>query len=125
MKPKPKKPKKSAAKTAKPKATIRKPIQESKPARISARKKKPAKPARPARTETPASVKTSAKVTSERQVSLRQRAIDIPPILLEGDASIAPTAQPSGPGERYALGPVPPAEHVPAVSNLGDLPESY
>src|SRR5689334_16657226 len=46
----------------------------------------------------------------------------IPPILLEGDE---PSPSPvSGPGERYALGPVPPG--MPEQSpELADLPEAY
>ena len=44
----------------------------------------------------------------------------IPPILLEGDG---PAAAPvSGPGQRYALGPLPPLEKL---ESEGELPESY
>jgi hypothetical protein len=47
---------------------------------------------------------------------------EIPPILLEGDEPSRPPV--SGPGERYALGPVPPG--VPESSpEPADLPESY
>jgi len=46
----------------------------------------------------------------------------IPPILLEGDG---PSPSPvSGPGERYALGPVPPGGSEP-LPELADLPEAY
>jgi hypothetical protein len=44
----------------------------------------------------------------------------IPPILLEGDQPALPAA---GPGQKYALGPVPPAG--PAVREAGELPEAY
>jgi hypothetical protein len=47
--------------------------------------------------------------------------LKIPPILLEGDATPAPAA--GGPGERYSLGPTPPAQHVPPVE--AELPEAY
>jgi len=46
--------------------------------------------------------------------------MEIPSILLEGDAPSAPA--PSGPGKRYALGPVPPEEQLPTE---GELPEAY
>ena len=47
-------------------------------------------------------------------------ALEIPSILLEGDAPSVVTA--SGPGQRYSLGPVPPAEHH---ATEGELPEAY
>jgi uncharacterized protein len=47
--------------------------------------------------------------------------LKIPPILLEGDSPAAPPA--SGPGQRYALGPTPPAERFPAAEV--ELPETY
>ncbi len=49
-----------------------------------------------------------------------RKAVKIPPILLEGDAPSAPVA--SGPGQRYALGPTPPVEHL---ETEGELPEAY
>lgn len=45
----------------------------------------------------------------------------IPPILLEGDRPSVPV--PSGPGQRYALGPQPPAEVAGAEE--AELPEAY
>lgn len=45
----------------------------------------------------------------------------IPPILLEGDRPSVPV--PSGPGQRYALGPQPPAEA--AGPEEAELPEAY
>lgn len=50
----------------------------------------------------------------------RQTTLKIPALLLEGDASTAPAA--SGPGHRYALGPVPSVESFPGG---GELPEAY
>lgn len=47
--------------------------------------------------------------------------LNIPPILLEGDAPPTPAA--SGPGERYSLGPTPPAQ--PAAAPIAELPEAY
>jgi uncharacterized protein len=50
----------------------------------------------------------------------RKRTLKVPPILLEGDR---PTLAPlSGPGQRYALGPTPPTEHL---ETEGELPEAY
>ena len=63
----------------------------------------------------PAPAKATAKPRPVRKAPL-----NIPALLLEGDASAAPAA--SGPGQRYALGPVPPVESFPAG---GELPESY
>jgi hypothetical protein len=45
--------------------------------------------------------------------------LDIPPILLEGDAPSAPAV--SGPGEKYSLGATPPSQSFSG----GELPESY
>jgi uncharacterized protein len=53
--------------------------------------------------------------------SSRVPRLKIPPILLEGDAP--PTQSPSGPGQRYALGPTPAA--APSVAASAELPESY
>ena len=52
--------------------------------------------------------------------SIRKAALEIPAILLEGDAPVAPT--PSGPGRRYSLGPTPPHKNLPTE---GDLPDAY
>jgi hypothetical protein len=46
----------------------------------------------------------------------------VPPILLEGDQPS--TATTGGPGQRYALGPVPPA-HIATPEISRELPESY
>jgi hypothetical protein len=51
----------------------------------------------------------------------RSARLKIPPILLEGDANPAPVA--GGPGQRYALGPTPPGQHVPPGGS--ELPEAY
>jgi hypothetical protein len=49
--------------------------------------------------------------------------LKVPAILLEGDEPSAPTS--GGPGQRYALGPMPPQEHVGATGESGELPEAY
>jgi uncharacterized protein len=58
---------------------------------------------------------------AKRKPAAKKPALSVPPILLEGDR---PAALPvSGPGQRYALGPVPPVEHS-AVEDA-ELPEAY
>jgi hypothetical protein len=47
--------------------------------------------------------------------------LKIPSILLEGDAPAPPAV--GGPGQRYALGPTPPGQHVPPAES--ELPEAY
>ena len=47
--------------------------------------------------------------------------LEVPPILLEGDQPAPPPV--SGPGEKYSLGPVPPAQSFPTAES--ELPESY
>jgi uncharacterized protein len=42
---------------------------------------------------------------------------------LEGDQTPAPAA--AGPGQRYALGPVPPSAHTGGAETAGELPEAY
>lgn len=55
-------------------------------------------------------------------MQVKKKALEVPPILLEGDSS-APSG-PSGPGRRYALGPgAPPA--APQSSTVSELPEAY
>ncbi len=49
--------------------------------------------------------------------------LKIPPILLEKE--VFPPPAPSGPGQRYALGPAAPEEHFPGSEPPGELPEAY
>jgi hypothetical protein len=51
----------------------------------------------------------------------RRKKIEAPPILLEGDQPAPPPA--SGPGRKYALGPIPPAQPFAAAET--ELPEAY
>ena len=62
-----------------------------------------------------------APVKTPRMVGRPQReaALQVPPILLEGDEPL--TAAVSGPGEKYSLGATPPAQSFSG----GELPESY
>ena len=53
----------------------------------------------------------------------KQPPVEVPPLLLEGDR---PAPQPpGGPGQRYALGPTPPATAPSRVEEEGELPEAY
>lgn len=51
----------------------------------------------------------------------RRKKIEAPPILLEGDQPAPPPA--SGPGQKYALGPTPPAQQFETAET--ELPEAY
>ena len=73
-----------------------------------------------------AAPKTLAKTKApKRKVSRkavrRQPPVSLPPILLEGD--LPPAPQVSGPGEKYALGPTPPAQDF--AGEAAELPEAY
>ena len=50
-------------------------------------------------------------------------ALQVPPIMLEGDAPSAPPV--SGPGQRYALGPGAVAPALTRAGEAGELPEAY
>lgn len=106
-----------AARLKKDKAAAGKPSEEkqvaAKPAKKSASKKAVAAPVG-AKATTP---KTKKKSTAKKE------ALSVPPILLEGDQPAAPAA--AGPGQRYALGPVPPPEHLGGAESAGELPEAY
>ena len=54
-------------------------------------------------------VKTAKTMLKTRRSPIRRKAIEIPPILLEGDQPPPPPV--SGPGEKFSLGPTPPAPH--------------
>jgi hypothetical protein len=78
-------------------------------------------------TPTPARKKTAARVTRPRRAAkpkttaARRKKVEVPPLLLEGDQPVPPSA--SGPGRKYALGPVPPSQHFDLVET--ELPEAY
>jgi len=57
--------------------------------------------------------------TVVRRTFTRKKKVEVPAILLEGDAPSVPTV--SGPGEKYSLGATPPAQSFSG----GELPESY
>jgi hypothetical protein len=69
-------------------------------------------------------VEPKTEVTAEtlvRRTFTRQKKIEASAILLEGDQPAPPPV--SGPGEKYSLGPVPPAQSFPTAES--ELPESY
>jgi len=86
----------------------------TKPTRVAARKKTPTRVVRPRRPAKP-------KTTTARRAYDRRKKIEVPPLLLEGDQPAPPPA--SGPGRKYALGPVPPSQHFETAET--ELPEAY
>jgi hypothetical protein len=68
-------------------------------------------------------MKVAQKVLKPRRPAARSKAktIEVPPILLEGDLPAPPPA--GGPGEKFSLGPTPPAPHFETAET--ELPEAY
>ena len=81
---------------------------------VAARKKTTTRVVRPRRAAKP-------KTTTARRAYVRRKKIEVPPLLLEGDQPAPPPA--SGPGRKYALGPVPPSQHFESAET--ELPEAY
>jgi uncharacterized protein len=102
---------------------------KTKPAPVSSEKKVKTRPGRPSRAAKapPAAVAAvaapalKAKRAANPKTAVRRRKIQVPPILLEGDQPVPPPA--SGPGQKYALGPVPPPQHFETAG--AELPEAY
>ena len=87
---------------------------KTKPTPAAARKKTTTRVVRPRRAAKP-------KTTTARRAYVRRKKIEVPPLLLEGDQPAPPPA--SGPGRKYALGPVPPSQHFETAET--ELPEAY
>jgi hypothetical protein len=66
-------------------------------------------------------LKTAKKILKPRRSPARPKTIEVPPILLEGDLTAPPPA--GGPGEKFSLGPTPPAPHFETTET--ELPEAY
>jgi hypothetical protein len=81
---------------------------------VAARKKTTPRVVRPRRAAKP-------KTITARRAYVRRKKIEVPPLLLEGDQPAPPPA--SGPGRKYALGPVPPSQHFETAET--ELPEAY
>jgi hypothetical protein len=82
---------------------------KTKPTRMAARKKTTTRVVRPRRT------------TKSKAPTARRKKIEVPSLLLEGDQPAPPPA--SGPGRKFALGPVPPSQHFETAET--ELPEAY
>ena len=63
------------------------------------------------------------KTPKARKKPVKKTEVAVPSILLEGDKPTVPL--PSGPGQRYSLGPTPQPEPPGAMESSGELPESY
>jgi len=68
-----------------------------------------------------APTKTKRDVKPRISGAARRKKIEVPAILLEGDRPVSPPV--SGPGQKYALGPVPPAQQFESTGI--DLPDGY
>jgi uncharacterized protein len=77
--------------------------------------------AAPKQPEPPPAPTSAAK--PKREAPPRRTLVSVPPILLEGDQPAV--TSPSGPGQRYALGPVPPPAHPSSFEAAAELPEAY
>jgi hypothetical protein len=75
----------------------------------------------PARKKTAARVVRPRRAAKPKTTTVRREKVAIPPLLLEGDQPAPPPV--GGPGRKYALGPVPPAQHFEAAET--ELPEAY
>ena len=65
--------------------------------------------------------KMAEKILKPRRLPARSKTVKVPPILLEGDQPAPPPV--SGPGEKFSLGPTPPAPHFETAET--ELPEAY
>jgi hypothetical protein len=82
----------------------------------------PAPPVKPKRkTLLSRAVNAAKNILKPRRPAVRRKTIEAPPILLEGDQPAPPPV--SGPGEKYSLGPTPPAPHFETAET--ELPEAY
>src|SRR4051794_31642217 len=96
-----------------------------KPKKSPSSKKKSADAARPAhettkKISTKGSTPETGSPAKAPEKSPAKSRLQVPPILFEGDKPEKVSA--SGPGQRYALGPTPPAERL---DTEGELPEAY
>jgi hypothetical protein len=64
---------------------------------------------------------TRLKAATIRRAHVRRKKIAVPSILLEGDQPALPVV--GGPGQKYALGPMPPSRHFETAE--AELPEAY
>lgn len=100
---------------------------EEKPVTAAAKEKeKPvvkAKTAQQPKSKQPISTAAAESAVGSKKKTSVKKALKVPPILLEGDHSSTPS--PTGPGQRYALGPVPPPAHLGGMETAGELPEAY
>ena len=84
-------------------------------------KKTVARPVRPRRKAKSEPETEAPPPLAVRRTYNRRKRIEPPPILLEGDQPAPPPA--SGPGQKYALGPTPPAQQFETAET--ELPEAY
>jgi hypothetical protein len=102
----------------KPKSSPRKPLLDVAVAAAKKMFKSKPSPKKPAKSGDEIEVEAPTIVRRTYTRSKKEEVLEVPPILLEGDA---PTATAGGPGEKYSLGATPPAQSFSG----GELPESY
>ena len=107
--------------------SVMKPEKKSKPAKkpsapaAKTSAKKPAAPKQPRKQAAPAQpAQPSARPAARKKASVAS--LPVPPILLEGDAAPAPL--PGGPGQRFALSPLPLGAAAPSGADI-ELPDHY
>ena len=101
---------------------------KTKSASTPAKKKKTIRAVRPRRVAEvpPEGIASTAQIASAKAASVHRarvsrKKIEVPSILLEGDQPASPVV--GGPGQKYALGPVPPSRHFKTAE--AELPEAY
>ena len=117
----------SAGKKKSPSSTRPRSKAKSPPEAIEADLEPPSKPLKPKRAavkklkDNIVSAYKSVKRSVTRTPAARAKNVEIPPLMLEGDQPAPPAV--SGPGQKFALGPVPPAQHPEPAE--AELPEAY
>jgi len=109
----------------------RKPASESVRKKVTIRTSRPRRATQPLPAETislaepvqstPEIGRTAQPKPASRRRTYTRKKIQVPAILLEGDQPAAPSV--SGPGQKYALGPVPPSQRFETTE--AELPDGY
>ena len=110
---------KSSLATDKPARTQRKPLIDAAVDKVKAMLTSKGSAKKSAAAEPEVEVEAPTVVRRSYTRRKKEESLEVPPILLEGDAPSSVAA--SGPGEKFSLGATPPAQ----IFSGGELPESY